>query len=244
MSRPMLSIGRGIAFAAMALLAFTLPLFAELPMIQLPDGRVLYHAEITDRDDAYLTIQHASGVARVPISTLSPEMKKSLGYDPLKAAVVLAAERKAARQFEEAQAERKRQERLDSRKVFITGVVRERRADGYIVMDATRYGETDEKYAKFEPAEIGENWKPQKKEVLRKVTREIRMEGVFVAGLPEKVQPGQNWSGPVWPAGESAIRNKTGAVVGMRTRYATSAALATELIEQEKVRATQSLKGR
>lgn len=202
--------------------------------LKLPNGQIYHEAEISGWDNAFVTIRHSTGVASIPISSMPAEFRQAIKYDPLKAARQLAAERKATAVKEEQARLLKEQQKIEKRKVYITGVITEMRSGGYATMNASRYGEVEERYKKLEPGKIGDEWKPAQKEISRTVKREIRMEGVEVVGVPHHLQPGATWSGEVWPAGDIPVRNKTGAIISMVTRYATSPALAAGLIEDEK----------
>lgn len=227
-------------FAAMLSLTLTVGVMAAPATLHLPNGQVYQEAEITGWDDAYVTIRHSTGIASVRISELPLEQRKALGYDPMKAARQMAAERKALAAKEEQESLLKERRKLERRKVFIFGVVTEMRSHGYATMNATRYGDAEERYKKLEPSELGKDWKLKQKEVTRTVRREIRMEGVQVIGVPPNLPVGATWQGEVWPAGEQPIRNASGAITSMAPRYATSPDLAASLIEEERQAAAKA----
>lgn len=61
--------------------------------IKLDDGKTVYHnAVITSYDAASVTIRHSTGLARIPIPELPPELRATFQYDPEKAKKLLATE--------------------------------------------------------------------------------------------------------------------------------------------------------
>ena len=218
----------GWILAAGLLFGGSKELYAENgAVIQLMSGETYLDAEVVGRDAAYLTIQHSTGVVRVPLTLLPPETLKQIGYDPLAALKQRGAEKRAQEQFEAAQEKAQKQKIRDARKIYIWGVVKSFRDDGYAVMDAVRYGEIEEEYTRFIPGD--KNSEGGKSLIHRRRKGEIRMDGVLIAGLPETTEIGKRWAGNVWPSGEMKIRNKDGAITGSTTRYATSVELAERL---------------
>jgi hypothetical protein len=55
------------------------------------DGKTYQDVKVLSHDDGYVTIMYADGGARVPLSTLAPDLQKRVDYDPAKAAAAVAA---------------------------------------------------------------------------------------------------------------------------------------------------------
>ena len=55
------------------------------------EGKSYQGVTVLSHDDGFVTIMYAEGGARVPLSTLPPDLQKRFGYDPAKAAAAIAA---------------------------------------------------------------------------------------------------------------------------------------------------------
>jgi hypothetical protein len=55
------------------------------------DGQTYQEVKVLAHDDGYVTIMYADGGARVPLSTLPPDLQKRFDYDPVRAAAAVAA---------------------------------------------------------------------------------------------------------------------------------------------------------
>jgi hypothetical protein len=67
---------------------------ASLPVLAedwtTSDGKTYKDVKVVSHDDAYVTILDDRGGGRVLIATLSPDLQKQFGYDPVKAAAAIA----------------------------------------------------------------------------------------------------------------------------------------------------------
>ena len=77
------------------LIATSFGLITRADDIKLADGKTIFHnAVITSSDAASVTIRHSTGIARVMIPELPPELRAKFQYDPEKARQRLLSEQK------------------------------------------------------------------------------------------------------------------------------------------------------
>ena len=82
---------RKTTIAILAALSVSLALADD---ITLSNGKVLHNAKIINQDAASVTIKHSTGIARVMIPELPPELRTKLNYDPDNARAALEKEQR------------------------------------------------------------------------------------------------------------------------------------------------------
>lgn len=99
------------ALCAALLGLFLMPLRAE--DWTTTDGKTYEEVQVLSHNAAYVTILDKDGGGRIPLSTLSPNLQKRFGYDPVRAPAIVAATQAADQRDKQAVAEEKERMRTE-----------------------------------------------------------------------------------------------------------------------------------
>jgi hypothetical protein len=163
-----------------------------------------------------LIIKRSSGIMKIPFADLSPEIKETYGYDPVKeqqAAEVAAAELRAQR------ARQAHQQQL--------GSIAERDFYGKIVSVIGDHVVALEQLVKYHAETVeGRGWAPVPENVMAD-------EPIIIYGLPSNLVDGSYWKGKIYSADITQYKTAAGSVKTVN-RYATSRELAFKLLNPAK----------